>query len=68
MSKKNIQYVKIIAQSEIYSVVEIVDEKDSEKRLKEIRKHYEALVLSNEVRNSDFEDKGLLVTTTLIKD
>lgn len=60
--------VKIIAQSEIYSLAEVVEEKDSEKRLQEIRKHYERLVASNMVRNESFEDTGLLVTTHLIKE
>jgi hypothetical protein len=54
--------VKIIAQSKIYSVAEVVEEKDAEKRLEEIRQHYNKLILRHG------EDEGLLVTTSLIKE
>jgi hypothetical protein len=67
MSKQK-RFVKIIAQSEIYSVVELIEESKSEGRLKDIREHYQKLVAANELRNADFEDKGLLVTTHLIKE
>jgi hypothetical protein len=55
--------VKIIAQSKIYSVAEIVEEKDAEKRLEEIRQHYNKLVYKH-----GEDSEGLLVTTSLIKE
>jgi hypothetical protein len=59
--------VRIIAQSEVFSTAEIVDEDKAEKRLQKISELYTGIVASNKRRNDKFEDNGLLVTTTLIK-
>jgi hypothetical protein len=59
--------VRIIAQSDILNIAEVVNECDAENRLEDIRKQYNQLLLHNKCLDMKIEDAGLLVTTTLIK-